>query len=137
MTDEFETRPPGRPRKWDTNAERSRAYRRRRAEHLAQPMLLVARAAQLARELRAVRAELDRGRREGADLRRSLRQLEAKYKGVVEQSRRALDELWGLRQELAHERSRYRQIGYMPSIDEAHAFDDGLTGARIWPDGDQ
>jgi hypothetical protein len=99
-------------------------------------MLLLARAAQLASDLRAARADLDRAHREDADLRRSLRQLEAKYKRIVEQSKRERDELWGLRHELAHERSRYRQIRCMPSIDDVYAFDDE-AGARIRPDGDQ
>ena len=77
---------PGRPRKWDTNAERSREYRRRRRTDLAQPMLLLARAAELERELRHLRGELARTRRQLIKSERQLAQLREKHDAHVERT---------------------------------------------------
>lgn len=56
-------RPPGRPRKWDSEAERKRVYRQRKAEELADPLAVRA-SAQAARD-RAHDAEQDASRVRG------------------------------------------------------------------------
>jgi chromosome segregation ATPase len=57
-------RPPGRPRKWASEAERKRAYRTRRAADLAEPE-------RLRLELRQARAQIAELEREAFRLRRT------------------------------------------------------------------
>src|SRR4051812_42306369 len=56
-------RPPGRPRKWSSEAERKRAYRARRAVELAEPHRLRDDAQQARQAAAATQAEADVARR--------------------------------------------------------------------------
>jgi len=60
-------RRPGRPRTWENDAERKRAYRQRRAAELADPLTVRADAQQARAEAAAARADAEAARRDAAE----------------------------------------------------------------------
>jgi predicted nucleic acid-binding Zn-ribbon protein len=75
---EIHRRPPGRPRKWASEAERKRAYRQRRAAELADPLAL-------RDDARAARADAAQARAEAAAARQEVERW--KTRAVVAQRR--------------------------------------------------
>ena len=59
-------RRPGRPRTWESEAERKRAYRQRRAAELAEPLAVRVDAQQARAEAAAARTEAEAARRDAA-----------------------------------------------------------------------
>src|SRR4051812_12794650 len=112
-------RPPGRPRVWESDAERARAYRAAKAAELAEPLQLRDALLDLRQLTKSLKSELAKERKRGSALRLALDRANERVHSSRRRSESLRNQLDVARADLERLRARLRQpaapVRFMPN----------------------